>query len=210
MASTSAGKGDVYLSVSAKCGQKTLEKKLVKVNYSAMVGDICKDINIGDFDALSARVGANELDLMEVSLDTPIEVVSSFNAKYVVFSLKDQEKPKVKANCAFQKLMTSQKKLILPPKKPDTRSDWRIYNEIIDIMEKESLGFTHDMVHSMGEKVVKAVASTIFYTKSHFDKMSVCKSIHVPDLFKQFANYIDHKANHKAQPRIGERRAIHQ
>lgn len=195
--------GGVYLSVSAKCGQKTLRKKLVKVDYNDIVGDICKEIDIGDFEALSARVGATEGDLMEVSLDTPIEVVSSFNAKYVVFSLKDKENvPKPTESNAFHKLMSNQKKLLLPKKKSDTRNDWKIYNDILDIMDSEGLGFSNQVVYTIGEKVVKTVASGIFYMESHFDKMLTSRSIHVPDIFKKFANYVDHKANHKAQPRI--------
>lgn len=197
--------GGIYLSVSAKCGPKTLGKKIVKVDRKGIVGDICQHIDIGDFEALSARVGASETesDMMDVTLDTPIEVVSSFNAKYVVFSLIDNEnRPKSRANGnAFQKLMDSRKKLVLPQRKPDTRNDYKIYNDVLDIMDKQGLGFSLEVVQSMGEKIVKTLAAAIFHMESHFDKMS-SRSIHIPDLFKQFNNYVDHKANHKAQPRI--------
>ena len=85
------------------------------------------------------------------------------------------------ANNAFAVLMQSQREQSLPAKvKGDKlRADQRVFNDVIDLLWAMNIGWTPDILGSVGENCIKVPVSSLWYTDP-CRKQFVERSIHLP------------------------------
>ena len=72
------------------------------------------------------------------------------------------------------------------------RGDQRMYNDFTDLLGAMNIGWTPDLVGSVGEKCIKVAVSALWYIDP-CQKQFVEYSIHFPIVFDQFQGYNDWK-----------------
>ena len=93
-----------------------------------------------------------------------IQICKQFNCPKLTYNLnsKMQEQP---ARNAFEVLMQSRNERRLPGKinGDKLQGDQRMYNDFIDLLGAMNIGWTPDLVSSVGEKCIKVAVSALWY-----------------------------------------------
>ena len=82
---------------------------------------------------------------------------------------------------AFQILMSSNMQRILPAHiaGDNLRGDQRLCNSVIDVLEKDKIGWSPQMVSSAGFSCVSQITSALWYFDTHHDTLHE-RSLHLP------------------------------
>lgn len=107
------------------------------------------------------------------------------------------------AKNAFAVLMQSQRERRLPAKvKGDKlRGDQRMFNDVVDLLGAMNIGWTPDVVGSVGENCIKVLVSSLWYIDP-CRKQFVERSIHLPPVLDPFEGYNDWKAKKEKKPQL--------
>ena len=76
-----------------------------------------------------------------------------------------------------------------------------MFNDFIDLLGAMNIGWTPDLVNSVGEKCVKVIVSALWYTDP-CRKQFIKRSIHLPTALDQFQGYNDWKAKKQKKPQL--------
>ena len=76
-----------------------------------------------------------------------------------------------------------------------------MFNDFIDLLGAMNIGWTPDLVSSVGEKCVKVIVSALWYIDT-CRKQFVERSIHLPTVLDRFQGYIDWKAKKQKKPQL--------
>ena len=106
-------------------------------------------------------------------------------------------KPKMQeqaAHNAFTVLMESRNERRLPAKcnSDKLQGDQKMFNDFIDLLGAMNIGWTPDIVSSVGEKCVKVIVSALWYIDP-CRKQFIERGIHLPVVLDQFQGYTDWK-----------------
>lgn len=145
----------------------------------------------------------------EVQLDAPLALCSpgQFNSRAIVFHLavndsssSDSSKPN-----AFQILMSSQRRILLPRKvdSETPKADQRMYNDIIDLLASWNIGWSPDTVETVGKKCVKVLCGALWYLDPHHSRFRD-RSIAIPTSFEKFHGYNDWKKKKEKCPQLSQ------
>ena len=113
-------------------------------------------------------------------------------------------KPKMQeqaARNAFTVLMESRNERRLPAKcnSDKLQGDQKMFNDFIDLLGAMNIGWTPDIVSSVGEKCVKVIVSALWYIDP-CRKQFIERSIHLPVVLDQFQGYNDWKDKEQKNP----------
>jgi hypothetical protein len=147
---------------------------------------------------------------IKYGLNVSLSLCEKFQPCQVKFTLKVQENLPVeesrqKTN-ALNKLMETSKICKLPKERNFiTRYDL-LYNDLIKLLEAESLGWNSGSYESIGSGFVKALADLLWYIDPHHEKLN-SRSCKIPDIFlslpqykiKSFYNLFYHTGKHKKE-----------
>ena len=76
-----------------------------------------------------------------------------------------------------------------------------MYNQLLKDLEAYSIGFSIDLVQSIGKTVVDNLSDTLWYLDSHHE---IFKDRHlvIPIPFTKYQGFNDYRKNHKSKPHI--------
>ena len=95
--------------------------------------------------------------------------------------------------------MTRSKQLDLPKRLQGNNATDEIYNDILDILRKEKVGWSVTVVETVGGKFVKLLMDTLWHITSHFDYFSE-RGAKLPVVFEDFSNRKEYKKQQMAKP----------
>ena len=131
-----------------------------------------------------------------------MQICKQFNCPKLTYHLnsKMQEQP---ARNAFEVLMQSRNERRLPGKinGDKLRGDQRMYNDFIDLLGAMNIGWTPDLVGSVGEKCIEVAVSALWYIDP-CRKQFVERSIYFPTVLDQFQGYNDWKAKKQKKTQL--------
>ena len=81
----------------------------------------------------------------------------------------------------------------------ELRGDQLVRNKLLDLLEEMKVGWTPDVVDTIGERFLKQLTSTLWYLDSHHQKFS-SRSIYLPKEFSGFQGFNDWKRKKIKQP----------
>ena len=101
---------------------------------------------------------------------------------------------------AFMVLMASRLEKHLPSKHAgeNIRGDQKLYNDLLELLAAMNIGWTGDMVSTVGERCVKALASSLWYIDPQFHE----RSIRIPEVFEKFQGYNNWKLKKLKKPQL--------
>ena len=104
---------------------------------------------------------------------------------------------------AFAVLMQSQRERKLPRKAEGEklRANQRLFNDVIDWLVTMNIGWTPDLVCSVGEKCVEVLVSSLWYLDP-CRKQFIDRSISLPSVLDHFQGYNDWKSKKEKQPQL--------
>ena len=72
----------------------------------------------------------------------------------------------------FTVLMSSQKRILLPRKAigESLRADQRLRNDVIDLLSSMNVGWSLDVVDTVGQECIKVIVASLWYLDSHHDR----------------------------------------
>ena len=125
---------------------------------------------------------------------------NQFNCPKVTYNFFSNETP---AKNAFAVLMQSQSERKLPAKiKGDKlRGDKRMLNDVFDLLGAMNIGWTPDLVSSVGEKCIKVLVGSLWYIDP-CRRQFVERSIHLPSVLDPFEGYNDWKGKKEKKPQL--------
>ena len=140
-------------------------------------------------------------DKYSISLNAPVSIINDFCANSVTFQFeKSQNSQSVATNKdAFRLLMARSKQLDLPKRRQGNNATDKIYNDILDILRKEKVGWSVTIVETVGGKFVKLFMATLWHITSHFDYFSG-RGAKLPVVFEDFSNRNEYKKQQMAKP----------
>ena len=121
-------------------------------------------------------------------------ICKQFNCPKLTYYLSTKTQELIARN-AFTVLMESRNERRLPSKYDSDKlqGDQRMFNDFIDLLGAMNIGWTPDLVGSVGEKYVKVIVSALWYIDPCRKQFVEC-SIHLPTVLNQFQGYNDWKA----------------
>ena len=104
---------------------------------------------------------------------------------------------------AFTVLMASRLEKHLPSKVmgENIRGNQRVYNDILDVLAAMNIGWTRDIVSTIGEHCVKVLAGSLWYIDSCHKRFHE-RSIEFPEVFSKFQGYNNWKQKKLKQPQL--------
>ena len=146
----------------------------------------------------------------EVQLDAPLTLCSpkQFHSRAVIFHLAELESESTSSSDssrpnAFQVLMSSQRRILLPKKVDTPRADQRMYNDIIDLLASWNIGWSPDTVETVGKKCVKVLCGALWYLDPHHGRFKD-RSLPLPACFEKFQGYNDWKRKKEKCPQLSQ------
>ena len=81
------------------------------------------------------------------------------------------EQPQSASN-AFTVLMSSQKRILLLSKAigESLRVDQRLCNDVIDLLSSMNIGWSPDIVDTVGQQCIKVIVAALWYLDPHHDR----------------------------------------
>ena len=143
----------------------------------------------------------------EVQLDAPLTSCSpeQFHSRAIVFYLAEFESESSSSDSsrpnAFQILMSSQRRVLLPKKVDTSRADQRMYNDIIDLLVSWNIGWMPDTVETVGKNCVKVLSKALWYLDPHHGQFRD-RSLALPACFEKFQGYNDWKRKKERCPQL--------
>ena len=143
----------------------------------------------------------------EVQLDAPVSLCSreQFNCRSIVFHLTGSESDGAvpSTSSAFTVLMNSQKRILLPRKAigESLRADQRLRNDVIDLLSSMNIGWSPDVVDTVGQQCIKAIVASLWYLDPHHDRFRD-RSLAIPTCFASFKGYNDWKRKKEKCPQL--------
>ena len=122
-----------------------------------------------------------------------IKVVDAIEfGKYFKFLLQVQNSMQSGRRNVFTVLMEEAGKLVCPDKIEIIRKNnkQKLYNYVIDLLQKNELGWSKDMVLSQGKPFVSQLVDVLWQLDGHHEKLAA-QSCAIPEIFAQFQNYND-------------------
>ena len=94
-----------------------------------------------------------------------VQVCKQFSCPKVTYYFCSKEVQVAPAKNAFAVLMQSQRERRLPAKvsSDKLRGDQRMFNDVVDMLGAMNIGWTPDLVGSVGENCVKVIVSALWY-----------------------------------------------
>ena len=150
---------------------------------------------------------------VEVELNAPVTLSEEFGSKYVTFYVSDNSDDGSLAAIAsarkdgFQVFMSASRdrshlpSMIEPREHRQLIATERLYNQVIQYMKSAGVGFTCDSVGTVGTKVARVLKNALWYIDTAHQQFHD-RSIHLPDVFKEFQGFNDYKKNRKSKPRM--------
>ena len=85
--------------------------------------------------------------------------------------------------------------------RPETTAKSKVHNQLQQDLEAYSIGFSIDLVQSIGNTVVDNFSDTLWYLDSHHEK---CRDQHlvIPISFTKYQGFNDYRKNHKSKQHI--------
>lgn len=208
--------GRKYFCIQLKCRAKVLEKKLCELQLSDPVAQALNEFEQPTESSKVKLFTAEKENAVktEVSLDTPLVVIDDFGHRYLEFYLQEESQEASTSGSqinpdflgrktnALTVLMASQAAIHLPPKKPDTKANCRLFNNFLDVLKDSGIGFRPNELE-IGKTVCETLANALWYIQANQQNFEE-RSIHLPALFtaSKFRDVVDHKASHKPRPRV--------
>ena len=157
----------LWLSVTVMSGSHVLfGSKIVSCSSAETFGNLSR--------VLEEKFAERRVDIVnidngkcthEVPLDAPLTVAVDFSCRNIVFHLAVDtvESSSSTMRNAFDVLMTSQRRILLPQKVigESLRADQMLRNDVIDLLASMNVGWSLDMVGVVGERSVKAMVSAL-------------------------------------------------
>lgn len=187
-----------------------------KVDDCHVLGDVFSkttqyNYEINNINVLVFGRGAEDKSWVDIreGLDADVELCTYLGYKQIRFVIQDVENsnddftPKINA---FDLLMTTANRLLLPTKKYENTREDLLFNELILIFKEKEVGWrggTHDTI---GKKFIERLTTAIWYLDPHLDKLNN-RACNLPPLFKQLNTYKQertyneyyHTSKHKKQ-----------
>ena len=132
-----------------------------------------------------------------------VQVCKQFSCPKVTYYFCSKEVQVAPAKNAFAVLMQSQRERRLPAKvsSDKLRGDQRMFNDVVDMLGAMNIGWTPDLVGSVGENCVKVIVSALWYIDP-CRKQFVERCIHLPSVLDPFEGYNDWKAKKEKKPQL--------
>ena len=125
--------------------------------------------------------------------------------KYVKFLLQVQNSIQSGRRNVFTVLMEEAGKLVCSDKVEIIRMNnkQKLYNDIIDLLQQNELGWSKDMVLSQGKPFVSRLVriDVLWQLDGHHEKLAA-QSRAIPEIFAQFHNYNDPESYKQKQPNL--------
>ena len=168
--------------------------KIASVRESSTMSEGCRfkgKINIKEDTLLKVYVSKDDgqkSPKIEVNMGLPVASTCRKCGSYISFSLNQSKKGVNRVN-AFDVMMSAARSvpLVYPLKfgneeKGVDRGDWRLRNDLIDVLKANGFGFTEEQL-DLGKSIVDNVVSSIYYILPHL-KLLKERCLLLPDLFQ--------------------------
>ena len=81
------------------------------------------------------------------------------------------------------------------------RGDQRLRNDLIDVLAAMNIGWSPDLVESVGEKCIKVLVSSLWYIDA-CHKQFYERSIHLPSVIDKLEGYNNWRAKKEKKPQL--------
>ena len=102
---------------------------------------------------------------------------------------------------AFQILMSNQRRVLLPKKVDTSKTDQRMYDDIIDLLASWNIGWMPDTVETVGKNRVKVLSKALWHLDPHHGRFRD-HSLALPACFEKFQGYNDWKRKKERCPQL--------
>ena len=132
-----------------------------------------------------------------------MQVCKQFNCCTISYCLAVREDVNTSSTNAFSVLMASQRERHLPSKLGGDapRSDQRLRNDLLGMLAAMNVGWSPDLVTTVGERCVKVLTSALWYIDP-CHKQFHDRSISLPPIVDRFEGYNDWKAKKIKKPQL--------
>ena len=211
----------LYLIVTVTEGIKcVLPERIITITENTQFSELYEIFTSGQFNNQGVRVYVrqNKADKwVEVSdgLNSDVKIMEVLGYNHVNFSLLIETirnvDPPTSFPDAFDVMMRNARQLKLPQHCTEhTRRDL-LYNEIIDLLRNQKVGWKGGIHQTLGKEFVTRVANALWYIDPYL-KLLQSRSCHMPAFFKELATYASddtnrntynlayHTSHHKKEP----------
>jgi len=104
--------------------------------------------------------------------------------------------------------MSAACKVVLPPPYETSgeqllRGDHAIYNKLLELLQKEKLGWSPDTVTSVGGNFVKGLSDCLWTLDPHHEQFA-SRACHIPSIFSEFKGFNDWVKKKHKKPQISQ------
>jgi hypothetical protein len=203
-----------YFSLTIKKEHSVLKKELVSLPLNIAVGQVA---NLQGYE--HTAVGIKQVSETEnvgltnipnnSNIDTPLSIIKQFGYRCIHIFVTDQTQECQNSHSsgkrnAFSLMLEASreasKSIHLPALKTAKYSDDKLFNEVINVLKKNDIGFLPEQLHEFAPAVIKPIHSALWYMDPHHKKLEE-RGFHLEGMFRDLHGYYDKNITKKHYPR---------